>query len=53
MALYKALSADVESVIQQIEELEFLHHSEGKVFGYLLQYIGGMKAEELSLFYAL
>ena len=50
MALYKALSANVESVIQQIEEPEFLNRNEGKVFGYLLQYIGSMKAEELSLF---
>ena len=50
LALYKALNAKPESVIQQIEEPEFLSHSEGKVFGYLLQYIGSMKSDELALF---
>lgn len=48
--LYTSLSATPGKILSWIEEPEDLNPCEQKVFGYLQQYIGNMKVEELQKF---
>ena len=48
--LYKALSATPSRVISNIEEPVTMNPNEERVYGYLLQAIGNMRAEELRCF---
>ena len=49
-SIYMALSASPQKVLEMLKEPVFLNQSQEKVFNFLRQYIGNMKANELNKF---
>lgn len=50
LCLYYALHATPEKVLRVIKEPEYMTSSQATVFGYLLQFVGNMKVEEVRRF---
>ena len=48
--IYEALTASPEKVLEQVQEPTFASPDEERVFGYLQQYVGGMKVDEVKRF---
>ena len=48
--LYKALSATCDEVLKMITEPDDMNSSQERVYGYLLQFVGSLKSEELQNF---
>ena len=48
--IYEALTASPEKVLEQVQEPTFASPDEERVFGYLQQYVGGMKVDKVKRF---
>ena len=49
-ALYIALNASVQKVLELIDEPVFTHPSQERIFGYLREYVANLKADEVQNF---